>query len=66
MARDQESFTVRGKLGRLGLRLGGRQAQVNRRVERLTDRQGILAVELSQRRGSTNHFLILVGTGKVV
>lgn len=66
LARDQGSLTVTGKLGQLRLRLGGRHGQVSRGVERLTHRLRILAVELSQRRGSSNHFLVLVGTREVI
>lgn len=55
---------MRGELG--GLSLRRRQVQVNGRVESLTDRQGILTVELSQGWRPANHFLILVGTGEVV
>lgn len=66
LSRDQGSLTVTGKLGRLRLRLGGGQGQVSWGVESLTHRLRILAVQLSKCRGSTNHFLVLVGTREVI
>lgn len=66
LSRDQGSLTVTGKLGRLRLRLGVGQGQVSWGVESLTHRLRILAVQLSKCRGSTNHFLVLVGTREVI
>lgn len=53
-------------LRHLRLRLGGGQSQVGSGVECLANGLGILTVELSQCRSSTDDLLVLVGTGEVI
>lgn len=63
LARRRGSLTVAGNLG---LRLRAGQSQVAGRIQRLAHRLRIFAVELRQRRSSTDDLFVLVGAGEVV
>lgn len=63
LAGNRGSLTVAGNLG---LRLRARQSQVACRVQRLAHRLRIFAVELCQRRSSTDDLFVLVGAGEVI